>query len=461
MPESAASNSQPDAPQKDFRVLLKVVREKLSRDDILLRASALAYSTLASLVPIFAIILAILSGPTFDKKREAIVDKLASAMVPTEGLWNTADDLMIERIQQQEEFKHKFESTIRPIAEQLAAVSIFGFLILLATVWLLFQATENAFNAIWRATSRRPFFLRVAIATSMMFWGPVMLAVSISLSESLRELPFIGTYILPGIFSTLAFTAFFMLMPHAKVDFTSALIGGTATALLWEFAKTLFVFYVTHVVSYSAVYGSLGLIPMLFLWVYLNWLVILYGAELAYCFQHRNAMVEQWLTQQKQKQKSPADAENPLVPASVILATAIEVARRFRAGCAGGVRASDLAKALHIETGMALHAAQRLISSGILARVAETESETTEDPAYLPAYEPTACDVSMLLSATYDEKESIGHGESLERARTLLFEMAGARNSRFSKMTLADLAADSAPPSPAEGCVPPQPLPQH
>ena len=76
----------------------------------------------------------------------------------------------------QEDVKNKFEDMITPIAKNAGAVGVFGFLLLLVTVGLLFLAIENAFNAIWRASSRRPFFLRVAIATSIVFWGPIVIA---------------------------------------------------------------------------------------------------------------------------------------------------------------------------------------------------------------------------------------------------------------------------------------------
>jgi len=81
----------------------------------------------------------------------------------------------------------------------------------------------------------------------------------------------------------------------------SALAGGTAAAACWELAKVLFLVYVTRVVGNYKLYGSLGLVPMLFLWVYVNWVVILSGAEVAYCLQHRRALEEQWLAQQCEK----------------------------------------------------------------------------------------------------------------------------------------------------------------
>src|SRR5690606_32385396 len=146
---------------------------------------------------------------------------------------------------------------------------------LLFTVGLLYQTIEDTFNSIWRITSKRSIFMRIAIGTSMLFWGPIMLAVSVSLTERLSALPVLGNYVFPSVVTAAAFTIFYMLIPHARVRLRAALAGALVAALVWEVAKLLFLVYVNRVVSYSAVYGSLGLIPMLFLWVYVNWVIIL------------------------------------------------------------------------------------------------------------------------------------------------------------------------------------------
>jgi membrane protein len=426
--------------EHSFRVFLRVAADKFSRDDIKLRASALSYSSLASLVPIFAIILAVLSGPTFEKNRERYLDQISSVLIPAEPTIFDDPELFADRVGQQQDLKVQFERYIQPIAQKLGAVSIFGFLVLLVTVWLLFNAVENTFNIIWRATSRRPIFLRVAIATSMVFWGPIMLALSVSLSELLGGLPILGTYVVPGVFSALAFTAFYMVMPHAKVQYKAALIGGIAAALCWELAKLLFLLYVTRVVSYSAVYGSLGLIPMLFLWVYINWMIILYGAELAFVMQHAKAMLEDYHATQRGKHESAQREAALLVPPALVLAAAIEIARRFREKCPTGVSAHQLAQALHIEHSLARQAADRLVRAGILARVEGSGEDSKNEDAYLPSSQPGSCDVSSLLTVATTERMQVGQGDAVDRARALLATVSESSAARIGKMTLADLA---------------------
>ena len=413
--------------------LWRLVVREIAIDDIFLRASALAFSSLASLVPVVAIMLAVLSGPAFKDRQERVLDKLAAALVPSE---DTNWIIDAPESPQQERFKEIFRENIGAFAERAGAVSVFGFLVLALTVGMLFRTVERSFNVIWRAASQRTFFMRVAVATSMIFWGPVMLAFSITLTDQLSSLPIIGTYVLPMLFSTLAFTFFYMVMPNAKVRFACAIRAGAVAALCWEAVKLLFFLYVTQVVSYNHVYGSLGLVPMLFLWAYLNWIVVLAGAEIAYCLQYRAALSAQYLAAEREKRNpSPRSSSEPAPSPPLILAAALEVARRFQMPCPCGVKVSHIAESLQIERGIARAAAERLAASGILLKIAR---ENDDDAAYVPAGDPKTLELSGVLAVSFDENSLGGSGPAWEQARALLQACAkdGAK-----KLSLQDLAA--------------------
>jgi len=412
--------------------LWRLVVREVAIDDIFLRASALAYSSLASLVPVFAIILAVLSGPAFTEHQERVLDTLASNLVPHD---ETAWIIDAPDSPQQERFKDVFRENIVAFAQKAGAVGIFGFLILMLTVGLLFRTIERSFNVIWRAASQRSFFMRLAVGTSMVFWGPVMLVVSVTLTEKLSGLPFIGTYILPVVFSTLAFTMFYMVMPNARVRLECALKAGLAAALCWEVVKLLFLIYVTQVVSFNHVYGSLGLIPMLFLWVYVNWIVVLAGAEVAYCLQFRAMLSAQYLAAERQKRNPTVKSGEPSPSPPLVLAAAIEVARRFQGPCPGGVKVAQIAESLQIERGVARLALERLASSGVLLKVIR---ENDDDSAYVPAGDPKTLELSGVLTVSFDENGVGGSGPAWEQARALL--QACARDGA-KKLSLQDLAA--------------------
>ena len=404
-------------------------------------------------MPVIAVILAVLSLPAFSEYREKVLDKITSGFVVDEA----GDGYVTAGSNSsQEQFKATFREKITAFAGNLGTVSVFGFLLLIVTAGLLFNTISNAFNAIWRVSSTRPFFNRIAIATNIIFWGPVMLAVSIAIGEYLHYLPFLGTFLIPTLFTTGGLTAFYMVMPHAKVRFNCALAGGVMAAVLWEAAKLLFLIYVTRVVTYSQVYGSLGLIPMLFFWVYINWVVILAGAELAYCLQHHGAMLEQWKTTQREAQ-ALADLDLVHPPPTAVLATAIEIARIFQDPKCRGVRPSQLAQALEIETGLARRAANWLAAAGILVRVdaANSDAESqAEDPAFVPACAPGSCGVAVLFAATFGDHQAKGHGPSWDKAKSLVEAVSKLETAQLSKLTLADLAKVEAKPEAGAPAIP-------
>jgi hypothetical protein len=224
-----------------------------------------------------------------------------------------------------------------------------------------------------------------------------------------------------------------MVMPNAKVKFACALKAGAIAALCWELVKLLFYLYVTQVVSYNQVYGSLGLIPMLFLWVYVNWIVVLSGAEIAYCLQFRRALQEQFLAAERHKRNPVQNPNDPTPSPPLILAVAIEVARRFQQPCPGGVKVSQIAESLQIERGVARATAERLAASGVLLRVAR---ENEEDAAYVPAGDPKTLELGGVLVVSFDENGLGGSGPAWEQARALIQACAkdGAK-----KMTLQDI----------------------
>ena len=168
-------------------------------------------------------------------------------------------------------------------------------LVFLAAIFLLGQL-EMILNEIWGLKKHRPFFYRLALYWTAITVGPPILALSIGIPATLssyRAVSWLENYInldfftfLPYIFIWCAFTGLYAFMPNTKVRFFSAAIGGIVGGTIWQIAGVGFTLYTSKVLVYSTIYGSLGVIPLFFLWLFISWSIFLLGAELSFTFQN-------------------------------------------------------------------------------------------------------------------------------------------------------------------------------
>jgi membrane protein len=161
------------------------------------------------------------------------------------------------------------------------------------------------FNDIWGAAHGRSWFMRVVLYWGVISLVPILLVIALGLAsgphlETTRELlvsmPFVGNLIfrfLPVVLLCLTFAAFYMLMPNTKVQWQAALVGGFVGGLLFHLNNLASVLYVSRVVSNSKIYGSLALVPVFMIGLYFAWLILLFGAQVAYAYQNRAIYLEE------------------------------------------------------------------------------------------------------------------------------------------------------------------------
>ena len=243
---------------------------RILKEQIHITAGYLSYVTLMSLVPLIVVMLSVMTAfPIFTDIKEIIENFVYQNFMPAAG------DVVKEHI-----------TGFVTNASEMSAIAI-SFLFLFAL--LLISAIDTSLNKIWRVTTKR----RIVTAFSM-YWmvltlGPVLMGSSIAATSYIVSLISIGNYDVFGltnialralpIFASIgAFLILYMVVPNKVVPLKHALFGATLAALLFEVAKKGFAFYITQLPSYEAIYGALAGIPILFLWVYLSWLVVLFGA---------------------------------------------------------------------------------------------------------------------------------------------------------------------------------------
>lgn len=241
------------------------------------RAAALAYTTLLSLVPLMTVIFSLLSAfPMFHGLGDKVQTFIFSNFV--------ADSA------------HTVQQHLENFVQQTTRLSAPGFSFLLVTAVLLMFTMEQAFNAVWHVKKRRQL-----VSAFILYWGvltltPILLGVGFAMSSYLDYLPFFSgaTEIvglkqillnyLPYLLTFTAFTIFYAAIPNCTVPLLGALIGSIVATILFELAKFSFGLYMIHFPTYHLLYGALATIPIFLIWIYMSWLIILFGAMVSHEF---------------------------------------------------------------------------------------------------------------------------------------------------------------------------------
>ncbi|TMO85989.1 virulence factor BrkB family protein [Pseudoalteromonas ruthenica] len=260
-------------------------------DQITVNAGYLAYVTLLSLVPLIAVGVAIFSAfPGFEDTRIAIESFIFNNMVPT------STDVIKEHI-----------GAFTGNANKMTAVGV-SFLAVVAL--FLIRNIDLTLNRIWRIKKKRPAVISFAIYWMVLSLGPVLLGLSIGATSYIVSLvsfadggiPGFSGFVLkslPYVISTVGFVMLYTLVPNTRVPFRAAVPGAIFAALLFELTKKGFAMYISHFPSYEVIYGALATVPILFVWVYLSWAVVLLGAEFTVCISVSKPPIDDIVAEEK------------------------------------------------------------------------------------------------------------------------------------------------------------------
>lgn len=257
---------------RDLLTFFPYLWRRVGENGLQVTAGHLAYVSLLSLVPMLAVVLSVFSAfPGFAGLRADLESFVYNNFVPTAG----------ETVQ-------LYLSQFVDNASKMTAV---GVLFLAVVALLLISNIDKALNRIWRVKTRRRAIYSFSMYWMILTMGPMLMGASIAVTSYLVSMKLFsdtglsGAYAffierLPFLFSVSAFTLLYMLVPNTRVRLHHAVIGAFVAALLFEAGKRGFAWYVTQFPSYEAIYGALATIPILFLWVYLSWIIVLLGAEI-------------------------------------------------------------------------------------------------------------------------------------------------------------------------------------
>lgn len=252
----------------------RTLRERFREDRLGLTAGSLTFTTLIALVPLLTVMLAVFTAfPMFASFQGALEEYFLQSLVPD----NIARPVL---------------RSLNQFAGKARGMGSLGLLLLGTTALALMLTIDRTLNAIWRVKKPRPIGQRVLVYWAALTLGPLLLGVSLSMTSYAVSASRGLVGAMPGgielFFDLLQFflvaagtAGLFHYVPNTFVRWRHAWSGALFVAVGIEGAKVTLAWYVAAVPSFSAVYGAFATLPILLLWVYLVWVVVLLGAVVA------------------------------------------------------------------------------------------------------------------------------------------------------------------------------------
>jgi membrane protein len=263
--------------------LLYITLREYRQNELALRAMSLVYTTLLSIIPLLAFSISILKAfGVVDTQLEPLLLKFLAP------LGDRAPEITVRIM----EFIGKINFGVLGAA---------GLVMLIYTSISVIQKIEDSLNVIWKITRGRSFARRFSDYVAALLIGPVLLFASFGLTATLSSNTLVaklagiepfGTLlvasgkVIPFTFVILVFAFIYYVIPNTKVRFTSALVGGILAGIAWHITGWIFTLAVAGSTKYAAIYSSLAVLVIFMIWLYINWLIVLVGAEIAFCHQN-------------------------------------------------------------------------------------------------------------------------------------------------------------------------------
>ncbi|BEP92461.1 YihY family inner membrane protein [Acidovorax sp. sif1233] len=247
------------------------LRERFREDHLGLTASSLTFTTILALVPFFAVALAVFTAfPIFGKLQDVLQRWLVDSLVP-------------------DSISRQVLGYLTQFAAKASGLGVAGFSILLATALALILTIDRTLNDIWRVQRLRPLGQRVLIYWAAITLGPLLMGASLALTSYVmsasgglvKRLPD-GVQLLFDSIQFLVLAAgmasLYHYVPNTPVKWRHAWTGGLFVAVCMELAKKVLALYLGNVPTYSVVYGAFATLPILLIWIYVAWVIVLLGA---------------------------------------------------------------------------------------------------------------------------------------------------------------------------------------
>jgi len=440
-----------------------LVFKSFSRNRCPLRATALAYTTLLALIPLLAVGFGIASSVLKEKDQFAtkkmiadLVDAVAPQLKllsntpanptsesavpanrPSVGQRPATDNSptisAVPQINVHDQVVNQIYGLISNA--QSATLGLTGMAGLIVVAILLLSTIEDTFNDIWGAPRRRSWFTRIVQYWTTISLGPIVVIVVVAqvgsaFSPSARSLgPFAFSAQLWFLFFFIscAFALFYKMIPNTQVTWSAALVGGLMGGSLWLMLNIFNAFQLSRVVGMSKIYGTaLAVIPIFLVGLYFSWLIVLFGAQVAYALQNR----------QNYLQEKKADSVNHRCREYVALRVMTYLAKRFEEG-GNPAPTQEIASELGVPSRLVGRVLEALVEGRLVLEVAGINQT-----AYAPArpLENISCHDVLEVMRVYGGQELDTRQEASRAVVSAEFQkIQNAESQVASSVTLKDL----------------------
>ncbi|WP_066855254.1 YihY/virulence factor BrkB family protein [Halodesulfovibrio spirochaetisodalis] len=354
---------------------LSVVITGFFYDNCMLRATALAYTTILSIVPFLAVVFAMSKGLGIQDSQTLRYILLNASAGNTKAV-----DMLLQYVNN----------------TNVTTLGIVGVATLLFTVISLMGNIEAAFNTIWNVKRGRTIWRKFTDFFSIVLVGPILLGVAVSLSVTMQHDSVVQglltidavNYVYIKVLKLLPtvviwFLLFFayIFIPNLKVQVRSAVIGGFISTVLWKGVESGYISYLLGVNNYNLIYGSFAQFPLFLLWIYISWLIVLFGVEICYAIQYGSTEEDKMLAG-----KTSCYEKGILATAVMNLLTGAYQQN------SGAVRVDFMSDTLHVSQLLINDVLDILEQNGFVAKV------EAEDAAYILARPAASTKVSDIVT---------------------------------------------------------------
>ena len=403
-----------------------VAANRFDEDMLNLRAMGLTFTTLLSLVPFLAVTFSVLKAFGVQNELEPF---LAQALRPLGAGGVEITSRMIG-----------FVNSLR-----VGVLGTLGLAFLFVTVISLISKIEDSLNYIWKIRHSRSVDRMFSDYLSVVLVGPILVFTAFALTASAQSHwlvqrllqsetlgVFVGTatqVVMPFIFLCAAFSFIYRFIPYTQVRTSSAMFGGVVAGILWQLAGVLFTVFVAKMARNDAIYSSFVIIVIFLIWVYVGWLVVLIGAEVAYFHQHPNAY----------HQEGIRGVHSQHFREELALMALVQLTRRHIQGEPPWWPV-NLAEALGVPLTSLDDVVDEFVERGLLLRTAQPEGIALGRP---PEQVSVVEILDILRGADFEDPTSDGVASVTE----VLLRRDQATRDVLNGITLKSLATDSTPPT--------------